>query len=1347
MKKILISHLTIYLLLLLPILNFAQPDLRSTSRFALFTTSGAFNVAGASTVVVGDVGNNVGAFSGFPPGTLVGQRFLAGDPISATAASDLNLVYGDLSATMCGIGGVLVSTLGDGQILTPNVYCHGAATTLNGVLTLDGGGNSNAIFIIKINGALSTNSGSSINLTNGAHVCNVYWQINGAVHLGSSFLGTIVAAGEIELLTGASLTGRGLTTAGAINLRGNNSVSLPTPTATVITAGSAITFCAGMSVVLSGNNGGVWSIGGSSASSITATTTGDYFVTNTNGCGSVTSNHIMVTVNPVLTPATIVASGPVTFCVGASVTLSGNVGGIWSNGATTPSITVNASGNFSVTNTNACGSVTSNHIIVTVNPLPVVSVIAAGGPIVFCVGGSVVLSGNNGGVWSTSATTPSITVTTAGDYFVTTTNSCGSVTSNHIMVTVNSPLTASVIAAAGPTKFCTGQTVVLSGNTNNGIWSNGATTASILVIASGDFFVTNTNSCGSVISNHIIVNVGALTTPSIITANDAVNFCVGDSVTLSGNINGIWSTGATTASIVVKTSGDYFVSNTDTCGIATSNHIIVKVDLPPTASIIIATDTTSFCPPDSVILSGNVGGVWNTGATTASITVKTSGDFFVTNSNSCATLISNHILVNVSPLPVASVLTSNKSTTICIGDSIILTGNIGGIWNTGATTVSITVKTTGVYFVTNFNFCDTVISNIVPVQVDTLQPASTIIAIGPTFICPGDSVILSGNVGGIWNTGATTSSITVKTSGDFFVTNSNACATLISNHIIVNVALPLPPFTISASGATSFCIGDSVRISGNNGGIWNTGATTSFIIVKTSGDYFAINSNSCDSAISNHILVTVNTLPIVFAGINDTICVGQSLTLGTSFIAGHTYKWITRIGIFVSNLANPIVSPTGTTTYILNETITASGCKAADTVTVTVGPNPNCMIKGNNIICEGQSTTLCAPSGAFTYLWSTGATTSCITVNSIGNYTVVVTNSLGCSSICGRNVIRGEGPCLITGNGFIYLGQSTEFCAPTGYASYKWSSGETTRCITAKTAGTYAVTVTNARGCISVCSRILTVAPAVYCEIIGDTIICPNSTATLCAVSVSGNSYFWNNGQTSQCIEINCEGTYSVTITNNGASSICIIRVILAVAPTASLTSLTAASTASLTSCVITGNLRPNQGDSTTLCAPEGYSTYLWSTGAKSRCIKVGSSGSYVLKVSKAGGCSHTCSALVSYPASRRSTGISSGIDPVINPGKGIAVVTKAHFDIKVYPNPFNTSANFEFQTDLMHSHIKLEMTGLTGNKIATIFDSDVEKGIVYKASFDGSRLSEGIYFYRMINGNQIISKKLVLVK
>jgi hypothetical protein len=308
---------------------------------------------------------------------------------------------------------------------------------------------------------------------------------------------------------------------------------------------------------------------------------GVYFVTNTNACGSVNSNQINISVLQQPTASSISANGNTTFCAGNSVMLSGNVGGTWSNGSSNASVSVTTSGTYFVTNSNSCGSVTSNQINVTVNPLPIASSIAANGNTTFCVGNSVTLNGNTGGTWNTGATSASITVSNPGVYFVTNTNVCGSVNSNQINVTVNPLPTPVTISPGGLTTFCNGNFVVLFGNTN-GTWNTGASTTSINVVSSGDYFVTNSNSCGSSNSNIITVTVENAPTAAIIQASGNTEFCSGDSVELNGNNNGIWNNGFTTSSIIINNSGDYFVTNTNSCGSATSNHIIVNVwPLPP----------------------------------------------------------------------------------------------------------------------------------------------------------------------------------------------------------------------------------------------------------------------------------------------------------------------------------------------------------------------------------------------------------------------------------------------------------------------------------------------------------------------------------------------------------------------------------------------------------------------------------------------------------------------------------------------------------------------------------------------------------------------------------------------
>lgn len=235
MKKNLPNVVITLALILFSTAIFAQvaPVLGTTSSFAFFTKTGAISNTGSSSVT-GDIGSNSVAVTGFPPGVVAGTIHNPPDAVLAQAALDVVTAYSDLSAIACGI--TIGTTLGNNQVLDPGVYCQSAASILNGDLTLDGGGDPNALFIIKIGGALITNANSKVILTNSASLCNVYWQITGQVDLaGTVFRGTIVAQGAINLSDGSSLEGRGLSTGGAINLN-NNAVTIPQAVGTPVFA-------------------------------------------------------------------------------------------------------------------------------------------------------------------------------------------------------------------------------------------------------------------------------------------------------------------------------------------------------------------------------------------------------------------------------------------------------------------------------------------------------------------------------------------------------------------------------------------------------------------------------------------------------------------------------------------------------------------------------------------------------------------------------------------------------------------------------------------------------------------------------------------------------------------------------------------------------------------------------------------------------------------------------------------------------------------------------------------------------------------------------------------------------
>jgi PKD repeat protein len=319
-----------------------------------------------------------------------------------------------------------------------------------------------------------------------------------------------------------------------------------------VTTSGSTTFCTGGSVTLTSDavSGNLWNDAGSSTtSSINVTASGNYSVTVSNVAGCVaTTSPIAVVVNALPTP-TVTAGGATTFCAGGSVTLSTGsfTSYSWSSGASTSSAVISTSGNQTVTVTDANGCVgTSPITAITVNALPSLPIITAGGPTSFCTGGSVTLTSSytGGNSWTPgSATTDAITVSSTGSYSVTQTdvNSCSS-TSAAINVNVSSaPLPT--IAVTGSTSLCAGQSVTLTAGTSDTyLWSpGGQTTQAIVVTAAGSYNVTTTNAdaCDGVgTSSNTVVTVSAVPT-----AAAAVSSTTGFNVAFSNT-----STGATSYS-------------------------------------------------------------------------------------------------------------------------------------------------------------------------------------------------------------------------------------------------------------------------------------------------------------------------------------------------------------------------------------------------------------------------------------------------------------------------------------------------------------------------------------------------------------------------------------------------------------------------------------------------------------------------------------------------------------------------------------------------------------------------------------------------------------------------------
>ena len=189
--------------------------------------AGNFAVLAGATVtntgpstIVGDIGLHPGsAVDGFPPGTVNDGVIHAADGPALTAKAALATAYGDAAGRSS--TGLITADLG-GQTLFAGVYT-GGALQVTGTLTLDAQGDAGAVFIFQAASSLTTASGSSVSLINGAGACNVFWQVTSSATLGtgSRMVGTVMALTSIWAGTNASIQGRLLARNGEVTLDSN----------------------------------------------------------------------------------------------------------------------------------------------------------------------------------------------------------------------------------------------------------------------------------------------------------------------------------------------------------------------------------------------------------------------------------------------------------------------------------------------------------------------------------------------------------------------------------------------------------------------------------------------------------------------------------------------------------------------------------------------------------------------------------------------------------------------------------------------------------------------------------------------------------------------------------------------------------------------------------------------------------------------------------------------------------------------------------------------------------------------------------------------------------------------
>jgi hypothetical protein len=640
-----------------------------------------------------------------------------------------------------------------------------------------------------------------------------------------------------------------------------------------------------------------------------------------------------------------------------------------------------------------------------------------------------------------------------------------------------------------------------------------------------------------------------LLTPFIV-ASGPLQLCHGDSVVLtaSGGFSGYrWSTGATTRSIVVRQAGRYSVTSTGDCG---GPYDTVTVVQPARRQPIVNTaGITSICPGDTLSAVASPGFRsyrWSTGDTTPGVRIIRAGSYRVmtVDSNGCRDS-SEFLTVAQSPLPAPALLTPSGAIRLCLGDTLRVTARqpAGGenfVWSDGTPGRTIAISRAGIYYlsVTGSSGCsirsDTIrVTMAVPAAARIEAPAGRV-------FCASDSLPLLAPAGFVsyrWSTSDTTRSIRLRQSGRVAIDmiDSNGCH--VCDTIDVTMR-PAPRPLLTVDGSLRLCAGQSVELRATPGFVrysWSDGREGESIRVGTAGRYSvaAIDANGCSGGSDT---VTVEQLPQPRADVSGPVVVCPVGSVRYSAVAadGLRYRWSITGGTIKSGDGTPAVdvlwSAAGGTIRLVVEDI-ASGC--SDTVELPVSVSSEVVTRisasRSTRLCPDDSVTLDAGDGYSRYRWSTGETTRSITRRDTGRVWVEVETAGGCNGHSDTiTITRNAAPfpeITVDGNRTICAGESV-ILAATGYASYLWSTGETTESIRVDSSGTYTVSVVDASGCSGVSESVaITVRPEQTIRL--DTAaICDGDSVEL-ELPEGYLSYRWATGETTRTLRVDSAGRYA----------------------------------------------------------------------------------------------------------------------------------------------------------------------------------------------------------------------------
>ncbi|CAN5377977.1 hypothetical protein BH09BAC5_BH09BAC5_09380 [soil metagenome] len=849
-----------------------------------------------------------------------------------------------------------------------------------------------------------------------------------------------------------------------------------------------------------------------------------------------------------------------------------------------------------------------------------------------------------------------------GSYTVTTTDANGCTATGTVTITQPPQLqTGATSTNVTCNNLCNG-TATASPSGGVGpytyLWMpGGQTTNSINGLCPGSYTLTVTDANGCTQNQTItITQPNSLTVTINATQISCNSSCNGAAAAVvsggSPPFTYLWSPGnQTTSGINNLCAGSYTVQVTDANGcINTASVVLVQ----PTALTLTPGVTNATCNGScngtaSVAASGGTGPytyLWAPGGqTTPAINNLCAGSYTITVTDAAGCQTTATITVTQPPALTAGITSVNVSCNSGCNGSATANPNGGTgpytfLWMPGGfTTNSINGLCAGTYTctITDANGCS------INQQVNIAQPSLLSALVTATTSSCGNcngtaTVAVSGGTAPyayFWTpTNQTNPTATNLCIGDYTVTITDAAGCTTTATCTVN---PIVNIVVTSSNTSLSCFGSCDGIASANaaGGanpytyVWMPGNLTTQTVTGLCAGTYTVTATDANSCFNTATVTFVDPVQVTATSSSTNascsgVCDGTANVNPSGGTGVFTYSWSPG-GQTTQNVSGLCA---GSYTCTISD---SNNCTASITVTIvepTLITSNASVVNANCTQCDGSiSANTNGGSGPYTYSWAPGGqTTPSISNLCPGIYTVTIVDAAGCSVIEQIAVSNVNGPTLtssstnVSCNGACDGTASVVVTSGAGPFIYDWTPanpvGDGTPAVTALCVGTYFCQVTDAVGCITFSSSVITQPNPLTVSATTSNVSCNgNSDGSLTANPSGGTgpyTYSWApGGQTTQTISGQVAGTYTVTVTD---ANLCTTTQQFTITEPAIFNSSVSATN-------VQCNNACNGSATVTIVGGTGPFTYSWSSGQGTASVANLCVGSYTVNITDANGC------------------------------------------------------------------------------------------------------------------------------